>query len=45
MDEERTDQEQGEQEEMKDLEVTDDQAEEVKGGLGIRANPANKQGK
>jgi hypothetical protein len=41
VDEERKDQdeEQGEQEEMKDLEVSDEQAEDVKGGLGQRARP------
>ena len=45
MEEERNDQEQSEQDEMKDLEVSDEQAEEVKGGLGVRRNPADGRGK
>jgi hypothetical protein len=45
MEEERKDQEQAEQEELTDLEVTGEQAEDVKGGLGKRTNPANTQGK
>jgi hypothetical protein len=45
VDEERKDQEQGEQEEMPDLEVSDDKAEDVKGGLGGRYRPEDRQGK
>jgi hypothetical protein len=44
VDEERNEQEQG-SEEMEDLEVSSDEAEDVKGGLGIRQNPADRQGK
>jgi hypothetical protein len=36
VEEERNDQEQTDSEEMPDLEVTDDQAEDVSGGLGKR---------
>ncbi|MEK6274939.1 MAG: hypothetical protein AABM30_06310 [Actinomycetota bacterium] len=45
MEEERKDQEQGEQDELKDLEVSEEQADEVKGGLGKRTNPADTRGK
>ena len=40
-DEQREEQE----EKVEDLEVSEEQAEEVKGGLGIRLRPEDKQGK
>ena len=43
MEEERDDQEQAP--EIEDLEVSDEQADNVIGGLGIRRNPADTQGK
>ena len=45
MDEQHKDEEQGDQEELPDLEVSDEQAEDVKGGLGVRHNPADGRGK
>ena len=44
VDEERTEQEQEEREEtVKDLDVSDEQAEDVKGGLGGRHSPLEKK--
>jgi hypothetical protein len=45
VEEERTEQEQTEPEEMDDLDVSEEQADDVKGGLGGRERPEDRMGK